>query len=161
MNYSLSQKPKKPRYPEEGKVWVATPQVVHTVSKEEFIDFVANSNPFLKSSLSANIDLIAYCLRQQLRMGNKVELGDLGSFFVTFKNKPFEGETAENYDSRCITDIRTKWIPSKELKSIKDHSRSDDISSIDLRMVPSVKDAAKLRKATKNAATEVRLKDEE
>ncbi|MCQ2096195.1 MAG: hypothetical protein MJY59_05595 [Bacteroidaceae bacterium] len=161
MNYSLSQKPKKPGKPEAGKVWVATPQVAHTVNKDEFIDYVANCNPYLRSSLSASIDLIAHCLRQQLRMGNKVDLGDLGSFFVTFKNKPFEGDKATNYDSRCITDIKPKWSPGKALKSVKGYRDSDDTVSIDLRMVPSLKDVAKLRKAIKTAETEVRLREDE
>lgn len=161
MNYSLSEKPKDPRHPEAGKVWIATPQANRVIKKDEFIELVADGDSDLRGNLHRCLDRITQGLRRQLKMGDKVDLGDLGSFFVTFDSKPFEGETAENFDCRCIKAVKARWYPSKKMKRLDKSNRFDTVQKIEFKMVPSRKVQRKAIKAMKNAETEIRLKDED
>ncbi len=161
MNYSLSEKPKDPRNPEAGKVWIATPQANRVIKKDEFIEYVADRDANLRSDLKKCLDKISQGLRQQLKMGNKVDLGDLGSFFVTFDSKPFEGETAENFDCRCIKAVKARWYPSKKMERLDKSDRFDTVQKIEFKMVSSRKIQRRAIKAIKNAETEIRLKDED
>ncbi len=161
MNYSLSEKPKDPRHPEAGKVWIATPQANRVIKKDEFIELVADGDSDLRADLHKCLDRITQGLRRQLKMGDKVDLGDLGSFFVTFDSKPFEGETAENFDCRCIKGVKARWYPGKKMERLDKSDRFDTVQKIEFKMVSSRKVQRKAIKAMKNAETEIRLKDED
>lgn len=159
MNFSLSQKPKSPGHPEEGKVWIATPQCGEQLNTEEFIKRIANGNPQLKAQLTANFSLISYYVREYLRQGYRLNLGDLGSFYVKFDCKPFEGETPDGYNPHTnIKDVKAAWSPSKALKSLIEPQGNHAIEKISFKKVFSRKLQKLMNDASKNGDKTIQVR---
>ena len=56
------------------------------------------------------------CIREQLLLGNKVVLGDLGAFSVSLKAKA--APNAEEFSTSLIKQVKVKWEPSAEFKDL-------------------------------------------
>lgn len=158
MNYSLSQKPKSPRYPERGKVWIATPQSIATLNTKEFIKRVSDSTRMSESELNSALMNITRVLRECLREGYCVNIDDFGEFYVKFDCEPFEGETSVGYNSaRQIKDVKSAWRPGHVMKSIMNQVGNKGLRKIEFNQVLTCKIKAAGLKAKLNCDKTVTL----
>lgn len=154
INYSLGIKAKHVGHLEDGRQWVACPQYESVLSLDDFAKFVSPKNIDRRLEIKAAIELIANDLRKCLRMGYKVDLGELGQFSIKFKGDPVEVAEGAEFNPRVqIKDIVPVWTPSENLKSILEE-HSGDIS-IQWNLKPDRRTEKKVNKATKNAQTVV------
>ncbi|MCQ2095311.1 MAG: hypothetical protein MJY59_01025 [Bacteroidaceae bacterium] len=155
MNYSLSQKPKRPGHPEEGKVWIATPQSNEVLDKDGLIRRICADNPYHEAQLNADLVLLVRYLRRCLRSGQTVSIKGLGTFYAKFECEPLEGETAKGYNPhRQIKRVKAAWRPDAEMKDL-DSALYDGEPPVTFTEVPTVKVGKLLRKAVKGALTSV------
>ncbi len=158
MNYSLSQKPKRPGHPEQGKVWIATPQCKETVDTEELIKMISTENPFMSAQLNADFVLIVRYIRRLLRDGKNVNIKGLGTFYAKFDCEPLEGETAKGYNPyRQIKNVKAAWKPANDMKSISNALYPGE-PEITFKEVPTLKNSQILKKANELALTSVDIR---
>ena len=80
-------------------------------------------------------------MREQLLLGNRVNLGELGTFYVTLDAKP--SNNAEEFTTSSINDVKVRWAPSSRFKSL--------INEATFTYVGSRESQAEARKAEKLA----------
>lgn len=120
IKYSLSASNIQPGKPESGKKIYARAQY------NEIIDLPAlarhiqeHGSPFTRDVIQGVLSAAVDCMREQLVAGNKVDFGDLGSFFVTLHG---EGVAkAEDFNPYIhIKRVEAKWTPSVYFDNLKD-----------------------------------------
>lgn len=86
----------------------ANAQVSEVVTLEEFAKHITNHNSkYSRGDMLAVLVLISDCLKELLLNGKKVELGDLGSFWLTLRS---DGAAfAEEFRVNNIRSVTPKW----------------------------------------------------
>ena len=95
-----------------------TAQVHEILSFDDFCEHIAQHNsPFSKGAIQGVLTDAVSCLREQMLAGNKVLLGDLGSFYVELAT---EGAvTTEDFTSDNIKEVNVRWLPSRSFKNLR------------------------------------------
>lgn len=120
IKYSLSAGDVRPGKPELGKRIYARAQY------NEIIDLPAlarhiqeHGSPFTRDVIQGVLSAAVDCMREQLVAGNKVDFGDLGSFFVTLHGDSVD--KAEDFNPYIhIKRVEAKWTPSVYFDNLKD-----------------------------------------
>ncbi len=116
IQYSIS-KMKNPMTGEE-KVY-AHAQMSEKWNLSKFAQHIADhGSPYTRDTVYGVLIAAVDCLREQLLNGNKVSLGDLGDFYVSLKSNGTE--TAEEFTSKNIIDVKAKYSKGTSLKNLKD-----------------------------------------
>ncbi len=117
IHYSLSRKLSKPGDSESEKLVYATAQVNQVMDLEQFAQHIADHNTvFDRATISGVLTTAVSCLIEQLLLGNKVELGDLGSFYCSISSN---GTTlAQDFTSSDIKAVKVNWSRSKYFKDL-------------------------------------------
>lgn len=78
-----------------------------------------HGSPFTRDVIQGVLSAAVDCLREQLVAGNKVDFGDLGSFYVSLRS---EGVSkTEDFNPRThIKSVDVKWSPSVYFENLKD-----------------------------------------
>lgn len=78
-----------------------------------------HGSPFTRDVIQGVLSAAVDCLREQLVAGNKVDFGDLGSFYVSLRS---EGVAkAEEFNPRThVKSVDVKWSPSVYFENLKD-----------------------------------------
>ena len=72
-----------------------------------------------EGDIQAVTTILANAVIEQLKMGNQVELGKLGKFYVTLDSKG--ADTPDDFDpNQHIKGLRPKWSPGKEFSNLRD-----------------------------------------
>lgn len=119
IKYSLSANPTNPLKPDAGKKIYARAQY------NEIIDLPAlarhiqeHGSPFTRDVIQGVLSAAVDCLREQLVAGNKVDFGDLGSFYVTLRGEGVDN--AEDFNPRLhIKSVEPNWTPSEYFANLK------------------------------------------
>lgn len=95
-----------------------TAQVHEVLNLDKFCAHIADHNsPFSKGAIKGILTDAVACLREQMLAGNKVSLGDLGSFYPELQT---EGAvTTEDFTSDNIKAVNICWLPGKEFKNLR------------------------------------------
>ncbi len=117
INYSLGVRIASPTKPELGNKTYPTAQYKTLLSANDLAEHMAEHNSkYNKGDILAVITQLASCIREQLLLGNKVEIGDLGAFSVTLISKG--ADNAEAFSVENISDVKVRWSPSGKLKNL-------------------------------------------
>lgn len=104
---------KNPLKPEEAPKAYAVAQVTEKVTLSKFAEHIAKHGSELsKGTIMAVLTNAVAELREMLLEGKKVELGDLGEFYVTINSKP--AATLAEFTKDNITSVNAKWQPSDD-----------------------------------------------
>lgn len=108
------------------KMVIVLSQTERTVDVNEVAKYaVSHYAPEMHyTQLLKSIDILKQTIIDMLKDGNRVSLGDLGTFFYHIDSKAMpESEFQEKgfHPSRDIKDVTVKWTASNELKSLKQH----------------------------------------
>lgn len=95
-----------------------TSQVHEVLDLDKFCQHIAEHNsPFSKGAVKGILTDAVSCLREMMLAGNKVNLGDLGSFYPELQT---EGAvTTEDFSAANIKEVNVCWLPGKEFKNLR------------------------------------------
>ncbi|MCF0199089.1 MAG: DNA-binding protein [Bacteroidaceae bacterium] len=86
-------------------------QYAEVMSLTEFSRHIANHGScFSRATIQAVLTEAVDCLREQLLLGNRVQLGELGTFYVSLRSSG--SDTAEGFSAAMINDVKLKLMPS-------------------------------------------------
>ena len=137
--------PIKPEAPEKA---YAKAQVRELLSFRKFINHIASHNGvFSRGTVRGVIVDMCECLVEELLEGKKVELGELGSFWITLSSEG--ADSLEEFTSKNIKEVNIIFTPGEDFKNL--------ISKAEFNLVPSRVAQAATLKAEKTGATVVDL----
>lgn len=126
----------------------AQAQVREVVSIEKLAKhIVSHGSVYSRGEITAVLYMAVDCIREMLLDGNKVNLGEMGSFHVVLES---EGVAkAEDFSGNNITDVVVRWTPGAPFQSLR--------SDAEFNPVTTRKVQAAVLKATKAGKTTVDL----
>lgn len=129
---------KKPGFPEQGNLTYPVAQYAQFLDLQAMAEHMESHNSkYNKGDVMAVATQLTSCIREQLLLGNKVELGDLGAFAVTLISDA--ADNAESFSTAMIKKVKVKWEPSIQF--------TDLIKEAQYTFVGSRKSQAAARKA--------------
>ena len=99
--------------------YYACAQTNKVVSLEEFARHIATHGcVYKRADISAVLTMAVDCLREMLLNGYKIELGDMGSFYISFSS---EGTlTAKDFNPiHHIKEVHVNWTPGTQFIDLK------------------------------------------
>ena len=116
--YSLILRQVRPGKPKEGNKTYPCAQVHQVLDLSDMAEHMtAHSSKYDKGDIMAVVTQLASCIREQLLLGNKVTLGDLGSFSVSLDAK--SAPNAEEFSTSLIKRVLVRWSASTELSDLE------------------------------------------
>ena len=96
-----------------------TAQMNKKVSLDEFCQHISEHNsPFSKGVVMGIITDAVSCLREMMLDGNRVSLGDLGTFGVELASEG--ARTTNEFTAQNIKEVNIRWLPGKKFKNLRD-----------------------------------------
>ena len=144
--YSLILRQAKPGKPEEGNKTFAQAQYAQVLSINDMAKHMSShGSKYSKGDILAVVTQLVECLREQILLGNRVELGDLGTFYASIIGEA--APNAESWNTSLIEDVKVRWAPSRLFESL--------INDATFIYVGSRKAQAEARKAEKLALNDM------
>lgn len=151
INYSVTMRAN-PVDLEAPKKAYAQAQSVQTLNINAFAKHIADHGCVYDRGDIANILTKAVdCMRENLLNGNRISLGELGTFGISLQSKG--AETASDFTAANITAVNVSWLPGTEFSNL--------LKDAVFNPVPTRKATAKLLSAQKAGETIVDLTDGE
>ena len=146
IDYSLSLRPVNPGNTESEKKVFASAQAREILDIEDLADHIQeHGSPYTADIIVGVARKLVSCIREQLLAGNKVGLGRMGSFYVTFS-----GEGVDNADDfnpqTHIESVNVRWERGDYFENLKDDTT--------FNLVFTRKEQAEQKKAMKAALNE-------
>lgn len=140
--YSLILRQAKPGKPEQGNKTFPAAQYRQILDLSAMAaHMTAHSSKYDKGDIMAVVTQLASCIREQLLLGNKVVLGDLGSFSLSLDAK--KANNAEEFTTSLIKKVRARWSPSNALSALENEASYEYVGTREAQ--------AEARKAEKEA----------
>ena len=152
LDYSVSGRVN-PKEKDTPPRFYASHQTNKVVSLDEFSRHIASHGcVYKRADIAAVLTMAVDCLREMLLNGYKVELGDLGNFYVSLNSQGTA--TAKDFDpDDHIKAVNVNWERGLEFLNLKE---SAEFNLVAIRAVQK-----KVIKAVKNGDTTVNLMEEE
>ena len=99
----------------------------------------SHGSKYHKGYIIAVATQLVDCIREQLLVGNRVNLGDLGAFCVSLVSE--SADNAESFTTALIKKVKVRWEPSIEFEDL--------LKEATFEYVGTRKAQAKARKAEK------------
>ena len=138
--YSLVLRQVRPGKPEQGNKTYAQAQYAQVLSINDMAKHMSShGSKYTRGDILAVVTQLVECLREQILLGNRVELGDLGTFYASIIGEA--ALNAESWNTSLIEDVKVRWAPSSQFESL--------INDATFTYVGSRKSQAEARKAEK------------
>ena len=96
-------------------------QMNEKLSFDQFCKHIADHNsPFSKGTIQGILTDAVACLKEQLLAGNRVVMGDLGTFSVELATKA--AKTTDDFNASNIEAVNVNWLPGKPFKNLRDEA---------------------------------------
>ena len=119
IDYSLGLRPVNPGDAESEKKVYASAQAREVLDIEDLADHIQeHGSPYTADIIVGVVRKVVSCIREQLLAGNKVGLGRLGSFYVTFSGEGVDDATEYNPQNQ-ISDVNVRWERGKQFENLK------------------------------------------
>ena len=126
--YSLTLRHIHPGEPEMGNKTYATAQYAEMMNLEDLAEHMSShGSKYDKGDIMAVVTQLASCIKEQLLLGNKVTLGDLGSFSVGLDAKA--APNAEEFSTSQIKRVLVRWSPSNTLSGLEKEASFEYVST--------------------------------
>jgi len=147
INYSIYSMPN-PQKREEVKFY-ARAQYNSVMGINEFAQHIASHGcVYSRADIAAILTLAVDCIREQLLAGQKIELGDLGAFYLTLACNGADSATDFNAETH-IKAVKVRWSPGTQFLNLSQEA--------EFNLVANRKAQALLLKALKAGETTVNL----
>lgn len=152
INYSTVQRGN-PTNPEAPKKTYACAQYSEVMDINKFAEHISNHGcVYKRADIVAILTMAVDCMREQLLAGQKVQLGDLGSFYVSINSRGTE--KAQDFNPAVhIKKLNVNWSCGQRFQNL--------LENAEFNLVATRKAAQKVVKAIKAGETTVNLKDED
>ena len=105
-----------------------TAQMNEKLTFDQFCRHIAEHNsPFSKGCIQGVLTDAVACLKEQLLAGNKVVLGDLGTFGVELACKG--AATTEDFNASYIEHVNVSWLPGKKFQNLRSEASFNVVPS--------------------------------
>lgn len=142
--YSLILCQVRPGKPEQGNKTYPKAQYARLINLDAMAEHMtSHDSKYNKGDIMAMATQLTTCIREQLLMGNKVVLGDLGAFYVSLVSDA--ANNAESFHTNLIKKVKVKWDPSDKFSNL--------INEAQFTFAGSRKSQAKARKAERELLT--------
>ena len=101
-----------PAKPEDAAKAYARAQVSEVMSFRDFAQHIADHGGYSRGKVSGVISDMCVCLVEMLLQGKKVQLGDLGDFWITLNSKG--AKSCEEFNSSLITGLNIIFTPGED-----------------------------------------------
>lgn len=150
INYSIYSMPN-PQKREEVKFY-GRAQYNNVMGINEFAQHIASHGcVYSRADIAAILTLAVDCIREQLLAGQKIELGDLGAFYLTLACNGADSATDFHPDIH-IKGVKVRWSPGVHFTNL--------VQEAEFNLVANRKAQALLLKALKAGETTVNLNDD-
>ena len=148
IKYSLSARPSNPSEKNSKRLIYPIAQYDELVDLGELAQHIHDhGSPFTRDVIQGVLLSTVDCIREQLRAGNKVNFGDLGSFYIALRSDGVEH--AEDFNPEVhVKSIEINWSPSKLFQNLK------ELGGLKWEFTPTHKQMAEFRKESKELANE-------
>ena len=114
--YSFTVRPTNPSEKDGAKHIYAIAQSKETVTMRSLAKHIAEHNSvFSEGTILGLLTDAGKCIVENLKQGNRVDLWDLGTFFVTLSGEG--AATAEEFSTSLISRVNLRWKTSKEMNT--------------------------------------------
>ncbi len=129
IDYSLGLRVANPNETETEKKVYPYPQVRKVIDMEELADHIQeHGSPFTADIIVGVAIKLVSCIREQLLAGNKVALGKLGAFYVTFSSEGVaDAEKFSPIDN--IKSVNVRWDCGDSFVDLKREAQFNYVSS--------------------------------
>ena len=115
--YSLTLCQVRPGKPEQGNKTYPKAQYAQLLNLDAMAEHMtSHDSKYNKGDIMAMATQLTTCIREQLLMGNKVVLGDLGAFYVSLVSDA--ANNAESFHTNLIKKVKVKWDPSDKFSNL-------------------------------------------
>lgn len=149
INFSTSMRPN-PRKPDEPRKAYANAQYSGIMTLSRFAGHIAtHGSKYNRADIQAVLIQAVDCMREMLLAGQRIEMGELGVFYVSLKCTPTD--KLEDFSSANIKDVNVRWSPGPEFKTL--------IADAEFNYVPTRAAALLVTRALKKGETNVDLSE--
>ena len=115
--YSLILRQVQPGKPKQGNKTFPMAQYAQLLDLAAMAEHMtSHGSKYDKGDIMAMATQMTSCIREQLLLGNKVALGDLGAFAVSLESK--SAPNAESFHIGLIKKVKVKWEPSAKFTDL-------------------------------------------
>lgn len=152
VDYSVAPKPN-PRDREAAPKFYATAQCQGIIDLDKFAKHIATHGcVYKRADIAAVLTMAVDCLKEMLLNGYKVELGDMGAFYISLSSKG--AETAKDYNPiHHVKAVNVNWERGVGFLNLKEEAK---FNLVTIRAYQKA-----LLAAVKNGETVVNLVDDE
>ena len=152
LDYSVSAR-YNPMEKNEPARYYASAQTNNVMNLEQFAKHIANhGSVYRRADIAAVLTMAVDCLREMLLNGTKVQLGDLGNFYVTFSSEGALTANEFNPDIH-IKKVNVNWERGIDFLNLKEDATFNQVA---IRSVQK-----KVLKAVKNGESSVTIVEDE
>lgn len=149
VKYSLVKR-REPGHPERPQKYYASAQSMKTLSLEELAKNIRfHGCAYKEGDFIAITKMLAEATTQMLKEGYRVELDELGTFYLTLGCEGAESREDFNPDKH-IKEVRVNWAPGEAFKNLREDITFEE--TLDRRT------ERKLLRAERNGESKVELK---
>lgn len=106
-----------PGFPEMGNKTFPVAQYAELMDLAGLAEHMtSHGSKYNKGDIMAVAIQLTSCIREQLLLGNKVVLGDLGAFHVHLESEG--ADNAESFNTSLIKKVKVKWEPSVQFSDL-------------------------------------------
>lgn len=152
IDYSVSTKPN-PRDREAAPKYYGSAQCKGVMDLNQFARHIANHGcVYKRADIAAVLTMAVDCMKEMLLNGYKVELGDMGAFYISLSSKGTE--TAKDFNPLIhVKSVNANWERGTSFLNLKEEA---DFNLVTIRAYQK-----KMLAAVKNGETVVNLVEEE
>lgn len=128
INYSISARPN-PLKKDEDPLYYATAQMTEAVTLDEFAKHISDHNSkYNRADIAAVLTQAVDCMREMLLEGKKIQLGDLGAFYIGLNSRG--ALTSDNFNPAIhIKDVHVNWTPGANFKNLIEEVEWNHVAS--------------------------------
>jgi len=117
-----------PSDPAAAKRAYATAQVSEVMSLDRFAQHISeHHSKYGKGDIYCILIEMVSCMREQLLLGNKVQLGDLGAFNVSLKC--IGARTLEDFTTSNIKKVKVNWSVGDNFKDLRKDATFEEVAT--------------------------------
>ena len=152
LDYSVSARVN-PMEKNEPARYYASAQTNNVMNLNQFAKHIANhGSVYRRADIAAVLTMAVDCLREMLLSGTKVQLGDLGNFYVTFSSEGTLTPTDFNPEIH-IKKVNVNWERGLDFQNLKEDATFNQVA---IRSIQK-----KVLKAVKNGESTVTIVEDE
>lgn len=120
--YSLVMRSAKPAKPELGNKTYAMAQYARVIDLPTLAAHMSmHDSKYNRGDVMAVLMQMVDCVREELLLGNRVVLGDLGTFSVSLHSTGVAD--ADSFNASMIRSVRVRWSPSSLLGNLRQEAQ--------------------------------------